>query len=75
MIRSQIIDIRPDVNILSRLRYTNYSPWFALAEFVDNSIQSFLDYQNEIEKCDGHNAKLKVEIELGSAKGGEPNCS
>ena len=69
MIRPEIIDVSPDVNILSRLRYTNYSPWFAVAEFVDNSIQSFLDYQNEIEKCDGPNAKLKVDIELGTTNG------
>ena len=37
------IDIRPEVNILSVLRHLNYSPWFALAEFVDNSLASFLE--------------------------------
>ena len=36
------IDIRPEVNILSVLRHLNYKPWYALAEFVDNSLGSFL---------------------------------
>ena len=36
------INIRPEVNILSVLRHLNYKPWFALAEFVDNSLQSYL---------------------------------
>ncbi|WP_349897490.1 ATP-binding protein [Parafrigoribacterium soli] len=37
------VNIRPEVNILSVLRHLNYKPWFALAEFVDNSLQSYLD--------------------------------
>lgn len=36
------IDIRPGVSILAVLRHLNYKPWFALSEFVDNSLQSFL---------------------------------
>ena len=36
------INIRPEVSILSVLRHLNYKPWFALAEFVDNSLQSFI---------------------------------
>jgi hypothetical protein len=36
------VDIRPGVSVLAVLRYLNYKPWFALAEFVDNAIQSYL---------------------------------
>ncbi|VXB08331.1 ATP-binding protein [Plantibacter sp. T3] len=36
------IDIRPEVNILAVLRHLNYKPWFALAEYVDNSLGSYL---------------------------------
>ena len=36
------VNIRPEVSILSVLRHLNYRPWFAMAEFVDNSLQSFL---------------------------------
>jgi hypothetical protein len=40
------VNIRPGVSILSVLRHLNYRPWFALAEFVDNALQSYL--QNEV---------------------------
>jgi len=36
------VDIRPGVSILAVLRHLNYKPWFALSEFVDNALQSFL---------------------------------
>ena len=65
------INIRPGVRILSVLSHINYSPWFAIAEFVDNSIQSFLDNEKEIKQWDGDKAKLKVEIELDTAEGGD----
>jgi len=42
MNESLSVDIRPEVNILSVLRHLNYKPWFALAEFVDNSLGSYL---------------------------------
>ena len=70
MNKSQSINIRPGVGILSVLSSINYRPWFAIAEFVDNSIQSFCDYQNEIGQVDGSDTKLKVEIELDPSEGG-----
>ena len=66
----QKIQIRPGVGILSVLSHLNYKPWFAIAEFVDNAIQSFLDYRKEIECVDGNDAKLRVAIELDSSEGG-----
>ena len=66
----QKVQIRPGVGILSVLSHLNYQPWFAIAEFVDNSIQSFLDYREEIERIDGSNVKLRVVIELDSSDGG-----
>jgi hypothetical protein len=71
MNKPQKVDIRPGVKMLAVLSSVNYSPWFAIAEFVDNSIQSFLDYEHEIKRQDGDKAKLKVEIELDSAEGGD----
>ena len=70
MDKSQKIDIRPGVKILSVLSHLNYNPWFAVAEFVDNSLQSFLDYREEIEQVDGNKTRLKVEIDLNSSDGG-----
>jgi hypothetical protein len=45
----QRVSIRPGISILSVLRHLNYRPWYALAEFVDNSLQSFLDYREELQ--------------------------
>ena len=64
---SNTVNIRPGVSILSVLRHLNYRHWFALAEFVDNSLESFLRYQKELKKADGAGSKLKVTIELDFA--------
>ena len=57
------IDIQPGISVLSVLRYLDYQPWYALAEFVDNSLQSALDYLSELRKRDGPGYRLKVDIE------------
>ena len=38
----ETINIRPESGILAILSHLNYKPWFALAEFVDNALQSYL---------------------------------
>ena len=70
MNKSQKVDIRPGVKILSVLSHLNYNPWFAVAEFVDNSLQSFLDHRKKIEHIDGNGTRLKVEIEINSSADG-----
>jgi len=64
------INIRPDVSVLSALSHLNYRPWFALAEFVDNAIQSFLDQRASLATIDGGNNKLRVSIEIENDDGG-----
>jgi len=54
------VSIRPGVSILSVLRHLNYKPWYALAEFVDNSLQSFLSCRDEIASIDGKTHLLVV---------------
>jgi hypothetical protein len=61
------ISIRPGVSILSVLRHLNYRPWFAVAEFVDNSVQSYLTHKNDLKRLEGKFFKLKVEVELDTA--------
>ncbi|MGH9822244.1 MAG: ATP-binding protein [Blastocatellia bacterium] len=68
--RTESVNIRPGVSILSVLPHLNYKPWFALAEFVDNSLQSFLSYRGELECIEGKDFKLKVSIELDLADEG-----
>lgn len=67
------VDIRPGVTILSVLRHLNYKPWFALAEFVDNAIQSYKANEKQLRHTDGLAAKLKIDIELDLT--GEPKLS
>src|SRR5882672_1170506 len=55
------VSIRPGVSVLSVLRHLNYKPWYALAEFVDNAVQSFLSRRDEL---GGERAVLAVEITL-----------
>lgn len=61
------VDIRPGVSVLAILRHLNYKPWFALGEFVDNSVQSFLDHRAELEKAGGKAFKLRVDINVDPA--------
>jgi Histidine kinase-, DNA gyrase B-, and HSP90-like ATPase len=60
------INIRPEVTILSVLQHLNYRPWFALAEFVDNALQSFVSNREAINAAEGSATSLRVEIDLES---------
>lgn len=64
------VNIRPGVSVLSVLRHLNYKPWFALAEFVDNSVQSYL---SNLASC-GTNGetkpRLRVSIDIESTPPG-----
>ena len=44
------VDIRPTVGYLSILPSISYKPWYAIAEFVDNSLQSYIDNKNKLKK-------------------------
>lgn len=62
------VSIRPGVNILSVLKHIEYEPWHALGEFVDNAIQSYLDHKDELEKIEGIEYRLKIEIEINDTE-------
>ena len=47
------VNIRPGVSVLSVLRHLKYSPWFALAEFVDNSVQSYFENKSKLHELHG----------------------
>jgi hypothetical protein len=59
-----LVNIRPGVGILSVLRHLNYKPWFAMAEFVDNSLQSYFQHRDALERLHGEGFRLRVDIEL-----------
>lgn len=58
------VDIRPGVSVLAVLRHLNYKPWFALGEFVDNAVQSFIENWERLEAVEGSKFKLKVDIAI-----------
>ena len=58
--------IRPGVSVLAVLRHLNYRPWYALGEFVDNSVQSFHEHRPALQKIHGDSFRLRVEIVIDS---------
>jgi hypothetical protein len=64
------VSIRPGVSVLSVLQHLNYKPWFALAEFVDNAVQSYIENANRLHALHGQNWKPRVSIEIDSAAPG-----
>lgn len=55
------VPINPSIKIYNILRHLSYQPWYAFAEYIDNSIQSFLDHEELLKKINP-NYKLKIEI-------------
>lgn len=58
------VPIRPGVSVLSILRHLNYKTWFALAEFVDNAVQSYLANRAQLESLHGPGFRLCVRIDV-----------
>jgi hypothetical protein len=61
---SSKVNIRPNVSMLSVLKFLEYETWFALAEFVDNAIASFQKHEKKLKSIHGENFKLEVKIEI-----------
>ena len=55
------LNIRPDTGVYGTYKRISYEPWTALAEFVDNSTQSFYDHKDELYKTKYYKG-LKIEI-------------
>ncbi len=62
------VSIRPQVTVLSVLKFLEYETWFALAEFVDNAIDSFIKNENSIRAIEGSDFKLMVSIEINETE-------
>ncbi|MDN3575657.1 ATP-binding protein [Chitinimonas viridis] len=66
-----LIEIRPEVTMLSVLRHLNYKAWFALAEFIDNSLQSYLANRETLESLHGTDFRLVVDVRLDTNAPGQ----
>lgn len=59
------INIRPDVGVYATYQRLSYRPWYAVAEFVDNSTQNYYNFREALlrtYKSEGRNKKLRVEV-------------
>lgn len=65
------IEIRPEVTMLSVLRHLNYKPWFAIAEFIDNALQSYLANREVLQALHGSDYRLVVDVRLETAGPGQ----
>jgi Histidine kinase-, DNA gyrase B-, and HSP90-like ATPase len=58
------VEIRPEVTMLSVLRHLNYKAWFAIAEFIDNALQSYLTNREALEEIHGSDFRLEVDVRI-----------
>ena len=56
------LNIRPDTDVYGTYKRISYQPWTALAEFVDNSTQSFYDHKDELFETKYYKG-LEIEID------------
>lgn len=66
--RIDSVNIRPGVNVLSVLPHLNYKAWYALAEFVDNAIQSSIGRAKDLRAQEGDGYQLRVDIDFIAAE-------
>lgn len=58
------VGIRPNSSILSVLAHLNYKSWYATAEFVDNSLQSYFSNKERLCALHGPDYKLRLSVWL-----------
>lgn len=64
--------LRLGPEIIGSYKRLSYTPWYALAEFVDNSTQAYFDNKEELDKVfKKQHQTLEVEIEHASDDAGE----
>ncbi len=60
----ETVGIRPGVSMLSVLAALDYKVWHALAEYVDNALQSYVDHREDLVAINGPDSPLRVEIQV-----------
>lgn len=58
------VEIRPGVGVLALLSSMNYKPWYALSEFVDNSLASYLANRQLLKRAPYSQGSVTVRIRL-----------
>lgn len=65
---NSMIQIRPEVAMYAAFARLNYRPWYALGEFVDNSLQSGISNLDRLRKQEGDDYKVVVTIDLSDTE-------
>ena len=58
------VNIQPDVTALRMFRSMSFTPWYALGEFVDNSITSAMKNHQELVARNGQDYQLRIQIDF-----------
>lgn len=58
------LNIQPQAGVLGVFSRLNYKPWYAIAEFVDNSTQSFYNNEKELFESNIKNVTVKIEYDF-----------
>ena len=61
-----VVDVSPEMQLYKVLQRQPYDIGTALAEFVDNSVQSFVDNNQALKSIDGPDVMLKIRITIDS---------
>lgn len=60
------VDIQPDVSALRMFKSMSFTPWYALGEFVDNSLTSAMKFHDELIATNGPDYKVRIQIDFSS---------
>ena len=56
-------DLSSDIGVIRTFKFIQNKPHFAIGEFVDNSIQSFIDHKEKLEKLiPGYKPKIEISV-------------
>ncbi|CAM3696209.1 ATP-binding protein [Isoptericola cucumis] len=61
------VEVRPGVGMLALFPSMNYKAWYAVGEFVDNSLQSWRTHEGRLGEVGGGVARLNIDIEIDRA--------
>jgi hypothetical protein len=64
------INIRPGVGILGLFPAMNYKAWYALAELVDNALDSYITHKVALRRAEGNAFRLRIVIDVEGGDGG-----
>lgn len=59
----QELNIQPQAGVIGVFSRLNYKPWYAIAEFVDNSTQSFYSHRKELSDSGIRDVEVSIEYD------------